>query len=628
MEAEHYEIAEFLGRYPPFDALPQARLEQLATRLEVGYYRSGNDIYKFGDEIHDFCVIRSGAVEIYRRNGKLYNRLSQGDVFGQLGLLMANRVRLPARAMEDSLIYFIPEALFYELCDEYEAFAYFVEIDEQRRLKKTVEEQQQESPLSGARVGSLIARNPVWISVDASIRQAATLMTEEGVSSLLVVSEQYPIDDSEEVHRSLAGILTDRDLRTRVVSQGVDIESSVVEVMTKSPITIDKDTYVFEAMLTMLRCNIHHLPVTSQTRPIGVIAISDIVRFESKSSLYIVSLIHRQQTVEELALVAKDVTSCFVRMVQDNASASMIGSAMSVIGRSFMQRLLELGEERLGPPPVPYCFLSLGSMARDEQLLITDQDNAMALSDDYNPAQHNAYFAELAQFVSDGLDKCGYPYCTGQIMATNPKWRKTVTQWRDCFAQWIDVPDPESLLNSSIFFDLEGVWGKTEWADELSQFIVDRAKNNPIFLASMARNALLRTPPLGFFKGFVMERDGEHRRTINLKRRGTAPLVDLIRVHAFAVGSAARSSFERLEAVMKANLLPEGRARELRDAMEYLTMVRISHQAEDVDEGHAPDNNIEPDKLTDAERRNLKEAFQVLSNGQRFLKFKYPYKRS
>ncbi|CUB02567.1 DUF294 nucleotidyltransferase-like domain-containing protein [Marinomonas fungiae] len=625
MEAEQIEIAEFLGRYPPFSFLPEKTLNRVATSVEITYFRQGADVYRFGDEIHDLCVIRSGSIEIYRRNGNLYNRLSVGDVFGQLGLLMKNRIRLPSRALEDSLIYFIPEAVFNELCDNFEEFAYFVEIDDKRKMNKEVQQQREESALSSVKVSSLIVRQPVMISTDASIRQAALKMTHESVSSLLIVNEEAPLEDDGDCRNKLVGILTDRDLRTRVVAQGIDLDQPVSSVMTHSPKTLDKETYVFEAMLTMLRFNLHHLPVVENDEPLGVIAISDIVRYESKNSLFIVGLIHRQHTVEELITVSKDIQSCFVRMVHQESNAHMIGSAMSVIGRSFKQRLLEIAEEKLGPPPVPYCFLALGSMARDEQLLITDQDNALILSNEYDAAKHGEYFEALSEFVSEGLDKCGYPFCTGRIMATNPRWRKTITEWRECFADWIDHPNPDALLHSSVFFDLEGVYGKVEWAEDLYRFIVNRAKNSPKFLASLARNALLRTPPLGFFKEFVMEQDGEHRRTINLKRRGTAPLADLIRVHALAVGSTSRNSIDRLDDVIKAGILPDKRGQELKYAMEYLAMVRIRHQVEDVEESREPDNNIEPDTLSDIERRNLKEAFNVLSNSQRFLKYRYPF---
>ena len=294
-----------------------------------------------------------------------------------------------------------------------------------------------------------------------------------------------------------------------------------------------------------------------------------------------------------------------------------------MIGRSFKQRIIELAEEELGEPPVPYCFVALGSMGRDEQLLVTDQDNAIILDNTFVKEEHDAYFAELAKRVCDGLDQCGYTYCTGDIMATNPEWRMTRSEWEECFADWIDNPNPKALLNASIFFDLDGVYGRLKWAEQLNGFIVRRARKNNRFLACLARNAMNRTPPLGFFKDFVMEKDGQHKNSINLKRRGTAPLADLIRVHALAVGSRSKNSFERLDDIHEAGILPKGKARDLSDALEFISMVRIRHQALDVENQTEPDNNIEPENLSDFERRNLKDAFQILSNAQNFLKFRY-----
>ncbi|MEF1290760.1 putative nucleotidyltransferase substrate binding domain-containing protein, partial [Vibrio sp. M260118] len=252
-----------------------------------------------------------------------------------------------------------------------------------------------------------------------------------------------------------------------------------------------------------------------------------------------------------------------------------------------------------------------------------DQDNAIILDNTYVKEQHDSYFTELAKRVCDGLDQCGYSYCTGDIMATNPDWRMTRTEWEECFADWIDDPNPKALLNASIFFDLDGVYGRLKWAEHLNGFIVRRARKNNRFLACLARNAMNRTPPLGFFKDFVMEKDGRHKNSINLKRRGTAPLADLIRVHALAVGSRSKNSFERLDDIHEAGILPKGKARDLSDALEFISMVRIRHQAFDVENEIDPDNNIEPENLSDFERRNLKDAFQILSNAQNFLKFRY-----
>lgn len=622
MEAELLEIKNFLSQYPPFNELPENILEDVTHHVEIAYFRQDTPIIHAGDHIQDLYMIRSGVVEIYRRKGELYNRITEGGLFGQMGLLTNNKVSFPVTAMEDTLIYCIPEAVFQQLYDEYDTFADYVEVQDNARLRQAVSNTAEQNDLTTAKVKRLLTRDAPFVYKDASIQDAAIKMSEENVSSLLIIDPNI-MQDNDDDSSPIVGIITDRDLCRRVIATDLNHSNPVTEVMTTEVISLNHNAYVYEAMLTMLRYNVHHLPVLKENSPIGIIEITDIVRYESQNSLLLVSSIFQQNSAEDLAQLSKQVKDAFVRLVNEDANSHMVGTAMSTIGRSFKQRILELAEEQLGEPPIPYCFLALGSMGRDEQLIVTDQDNAIILDDSYDAKQHGEYFAKLATYVCDTLDQCGYSYCTGDIMATNPMWRMTRQQWEACFSDWIDNPNPKALLNASIFFDLDGVYGRLKWAEQLNGFIVRRARRNNRFLACLARNALNRTPPLGFFKNFVMEKDGRHNNSINLKRRGTAPLADLIRVHALAVGSRSKNSFERLDDVIDAGILPKGRGQDLRDALEFISMVRIRHQAVDVEHAIQPDNNIEPESLSEFERRNLKDAFQILSNAQNFLKYRY-----
>ncbi len=624
MQVEQLEILDFLRGHRPFSDLPEEALQQVAAAIDVRYFKAGEQIIEFGQAAESWYVLRSGAVEVFRRNGTLYNRLTEGGYFGEFGLLRDKRVRFPAVALEDSLLYLVPEPVFTELFDNNEQFADYVEVEDRTRLRQVMSRREDANDLLSATVDALVGRAAVTLASSATARDAARCMSEEGVSSLLVT------EDNPEVPNLplMAGIITDRDLRTRLVAPGLGYETPVSEIMSRGLVSVAHNQLVFEAMLLMLRHNVHHLPVLKHLRPIGVIALSDIIRYESRNSLFVVGSIFRQQSADDLAALVPDVRACFVRMGSEDASSHMIGSAMAAIGRSFKQRLLELAEAELGPPPVPYCFLALGSMARQEQLIVTDQDNALILDNRFDPARHDDYFKALANFVCDGLARCGYTYCSGGVMATNPKWRQPLRVWEQYFGEWIDRPTPESLLNSNIFFDLDGVWGKTEWATRLRELIARKARGNSRFLACMTRNALLRTPPLGFFKDFVVESDGRHTRAINIKRRGTAPLADLIRVHALAVGSTSLNSFERLRDIIDAAILPLGRGQDLHDALEFISTVRARHQAEDLSAGNEPDNSIDPETLSEFERKSLRDAFLILGNSQKFLKYRYQPGRS
>jgi len=623
MEVELLEIKDFISQYPPFDQLPEEAIIEVAQGIEISYYRAKTNIVEFKDDTNELYLIRSGVVEIYRRNGNLYNRLSQGDMFGQMGLLTGNKVRFPATAIKDSLVYCIPGAIFYSLCDRFDHFADFVEAEDSARLKQAVENtHDNNNDLTTSKVKTLLTREPLMLPSSTSIRAVAQIMAQEYQSAALL-TEEGENENNNESENSFVGLITEHDLCAKVIATGLNVDNSVSEIMSTELISLDHNAYIFEAMLLMLRYNVHHLPILKNKQPIGMVEVSDIVRYESQNSLLFVSSIFQQQSPEDLAHLSLQLKDCFTRMVNEDANSHMVGRAMSEIGRSFKQRLLTLAEEKFGEPPIPYCFLALGSMARDEQLLVTDQDNALILDNSYDEKLHGEYFEKLSKFVCDGLAACGYTYCTGDIMATNPEYRKTQTQWEDCFADWINNPNPQALLNCSIFFDLNGVYGRVKWAEQLNAFILRRAKKNNRFLACLARNALNRKPPLGFFKDFVMESDGQHKNSINLKRRGTAPLADLIRVHALAIGSQSQNSFQRLEDIIEAGILPNSKGADLRHAMELISLARLRHQALDVELNIEPDNNIEPENMSDLERRNLKDAFLVLSSAQNFLKFRY-----
>lgn len=622
MDIELINIIKFLAEYAPFKWLPEHELEKVAQNIEICYYREETPIIHFEDYLEDLYVIRSGAIEMYNRSGELYNRLESGRFFGQISLLTQSKARFSAKAIEDSLLYAIPREVIVELYNTYDDdFADFLDANETQRLRQAVSNNN-ENDFTTTKVCELLSGEAPNINKSTTIKDAATKMHEENVAALLVIDPDV-LHDDEDDNNPVIGIITDRDFCVRAIAEGIAPSEPVTEIMSLDVFSLDDNAYVYEAMQTMLRYNVHHLPVFKNSRPIGIIEATDIVRYQSQSSLLLVSSIYQQNTLDELATLSEQIKYSFVRMVEEDANSHMIGTAMSVICRSFKQRVIELAEEELGAAPIPYCFLAFGSMGRDEQILLTDQDNGLILDNSYDKSKHGEYFERFARFISDGLAQCGYQYCSGNIMATNPDLRLTHSEWETCFADWIDKPNPKALLNASICFDLTGVYGQTKWADQLNSFVRRKAKRSPWFLAALARNALNRRPPLGFFKDFVMEKDGQHKDSINLKRRGTAPLADLIRVHALAVGSYAQNSFERLDDIADSYILPKGRAQDLRDALEFISMVRIRHQAYDVKNENEPDNNIEPDYLSDFEKRNLKAAFQVLSNAQNFLKYRY-----
>jgi len=309
MEVELLEIQDFISQYAPFDQLPEEALLEVVQSVEISYYRADSTIIDFGDKINELYMIRSGEVEIYRRNGDLYNRLDQGKLFGQMGLLTSNKVRFPAKSVKDTLLYCISESVFNDLCEHYEDFADFVEVEDSTRLKQAMESKSDDAnALTTSKVKTLLTREPLMFTNSSSIQSVARIMAQENVSAALI--NDPDIDD--ELGNSFVGIITERDLCAKVIAEGLNVDNPVSEVMSTELISLDHNAYIFEAMLIMLRYNVHHLPILKNKQPIGLIEVSDIIRYESQNSLLFVSSIFQQQSVEDLILLSEQLKNCFV----------------------------------------------------------------------------------------------------------------------------------------------------------------------------------------------------------------------------------------------------------------------------------------------------------------------------
>ncbi|RDL44818.1 cyclic nucleotide-binding/CBS domain-containing protein [Marinomonas piezotolerans] len=618
MDIELSEILDTLCEYAPFaDLKEEPILQDMVKDIEIQYLRAGGWAIAPGEKNETLFFIRSGAIESTSKSGKLLQRMHEGDVFGSSSLLRGGKSSHTMRALEDTLLYRIPARWFIQFYNEFDAFSDFFELSREIRLKTAMDSQSSDLSLMTCPIHSLLRRPPISADHNVDIKTAANIMSEERVSSLLITNGD-----------KVVGILTDRDLRNRVVAKGLPLDTGVDQVMTHDPISVDAGDFASEAVLKMMATNIHHLPVLKKGRPVGVISTGDLVQRESHGSVYVISDIYKQEDIDGLVQISQKMTHTFTQLISADANTQMIGNALSHIGVAFVKRLLQLGEQKLGPPPVSYCFLALGSQAREEQTITTDQDNAIILNDRYNDAEHGDYFRELSEFVCYNLDKCGYPLCTGDIMAMNPKWRMTLSQWKQQFSDWIQKPKAEALLNLSIFFDLRGVYGNKTLAKQLNRHIIEQAKDHKGFLSALARNANQRTPPLGFFRQFVLDGEGKQSRTFNLKSRGIAPINDLVRVHALALGSNKLNTFERLEDIEEAGVMPDGRARDLILALEMISMVRIKNQKAQIENGEEPNNNVNPETLSAFEKRHLRDAFNIVARQQEFLKYRYPGKGS
>jgi CBS domain-containing protein len=461
-------------------------------------------------------------------------------------------------------------------------------------------------------VQALLKHKAVALPSNASIRQAAECMREARVSSVLLVD-----------NGRLVGVVTDRDLRNRVVAAGLDTGEAIERIATRDPWSIDITSPAFDALLLMARHNIHHVPVMEGGHVAGMVTATDLTEYQNNSAVYLAGAIHKQTTLDGLVQTSARIKQLQQGLAAAEASAYSTGHIVTAMTDALTTRLLQLGENELGPPPVPYAWVAAGSQARNEQTAKSDQDNCMILDDAYDEARHGAYFKTLAEYVCGGLDACGYVYCPGEMMAMTDEWRQPLRQWLRYFSKWVMQPDPKALMLTCVFFDQRFVHGHQPLLDELRQEVRQMTKNQGIFLAFMAANALTHPPPLGWLGNIRLTRRGEHRGTVDLKMGGIAPIVDLARVYALASGTSAVNTHDRLKTAASSGEITEQGARDLRDALDYLAGLRIQHQARRMSDGHAADNYLRPEELSNFERGHLKNAFQVVKNLQHVLGERY-----
>ncbi|MGD8215678.1 DUF294 nucleotidyltransferase-like domain-containing protein [Aestuariimicrobium sp. Y1814] len=616
MDIEVREVRDFLAAHAPWDHLPAGRLDALAGTAVLRYYRRGTLIYGSGDPNSNVHVVRSGGVDLTDASGGLVERLGPGGIFGVQSVLSTETSPLLVRAIEDTLVVVIDSEGFRALAEQDDAFGAYFRATAAHRLAGAAQraKQSRTGEVSlGRRVGALVTRRPVQAESTISIREAAQVMSAHKVSALLLV------DDNR-----LVGIVTDRDLRSKVVAVGRSGDEPVSAVMTRDLITIEPEARAFEAMLIMTSKGIHHLPVTQGDQVLGLVSSGDMMRLDRAHPIYLAADIARQHDAEGVARVCARIPRLVAEYIEADASAAEISRLLGSISDAATSTLIGLAEAEFGPAPtvdgvpVAWAWVALGSQARHEGRLGSDQDHCIVLDDaaDHLSEQGRAWFTRVAERVVEGLEAAGFPRCRGEVMAT--KWCFTSSQWRRQISHWLNEPDGLEVLHAQIFFDARAVHGRHALVDDLLGWLATQTPGATRFLTHLAAQAVAYTPPLGFFKGFVLEHGGEHADTLDLKAASHA-IIQLARVHALALGSTETATDARLRLAAGAGRLDERQAAALVDAAEFIQHLRLHHQAEELRRGATPDNHLDPKTLNALDQRTLREAFTVIGRALKSL---------
>ena len=611
MADELADIKAFLTLIPPFDRLPEDRVTQIIKLIEICYIRCEQQLPPADVLEPRLYILRKGSLSYLQieegQEDELLGKYTEGEIcalFCQPSI--PDNVRIIAD--EDCLIYSISYESFKKRLQGFPQIREFFSASSEQRLEVEVSHLSDEAKISAqlmdATIETLYKGPAATIAHDVTITQAAQRMTELNYSSLLVTKND-----------ELMGIVTDKDIRKRCVAQGVSPSEQVNVICTGDLLSIETDKNAFDALILMNAKGIHHLPVMHNGQLAGMITSTDLMNKEGQNAVHLTGAIHKANSVEALIEVSQLIPKLQQRMAKMGTTANHVGKHVTAITNGITSRLIELAEIQFGPAPMAFAWVVAGSQARHEQLCHTDQDNGIILADEPNDEQAQ-WFGKMAKYVCDGLASCGYIYCPGDIMATNPQWCVSQARWHQYFHSWVSKPTPQALLNSSVFFDLSFVHGDITLLQQVRDRFLARTKANTLLQSHLSRNALTLRPPLGFFRDFVLVSKGENKDTLDLKHSGIAPIIELARIYSLSLGIDAVNTLERLQKAAGSSLLTEASAKSLIDAFEFLGALRLKHQARQINGDAIVDNYLPPKDISKLEREHLKDAFKVIKNLQ------------
>ena len=624
-------LKDFIKTVPPFHLLPRNRMDELVRTLMIEYFPKGETILSpKGPPTRFLYIIRSGGVRFLqseKEGDRIYDYRDEGDFFGLISLLSGEPSPFTIVAEEDTLCYLIKKDVFKKLLGEFpDVFLYFTSGPSKgfRQFDSALVRAGPgtEQVLFACRIKEVMHTNVLTCSPEETVVGIARRMTERGVGSVIVVDDiGVPM-----------GILTDGDLRSKVLASGKPINLPVMDVMNRPVQCISPDAFCFEAILSMTTNRIKYLPIMDGTELVGIISEHDLMVSQGNNPVAVIKGIQQATTIEQVVLIRKNIDLAMNVILEHGGMAKDICELITTLNDHLTRKIIVLAEEAMvregnGRPPIPYAWLALGSEGRREQTLRTDQDNALIFADDSPKREEEVrtYFLSLAEKVVSGLEQCGFPRCKGRVMAINPKWCQPFHVWKEYFRHWIldvDYP-PEEVLATFVFFDCRAIYGQYELVTRIAGHILELLDEGKSFVREMAKTALLHKTPLGFFKRLVVEKSGEHKNKLNLKLNGLTPLVDAIRTLALSQKVFATNTLDRISALVEKESLPPSEADDLRDAFNVLMLIRVRHHVNVLRQGRVPDNYVNPDELSIIQRTMLKEAFKSIDRLQGLLELHY-----
>ena len=515
--------------------LTKEQLLAISSAVEILYLEKDTDLFITGEPIkHQFYVVKDGAIGLFKdQTTILVDECDEGDIFGLRALIRKDVYKLSAKALEESIVYSLSSDLFENYIAPNTNASTFLMNSFVSNITYSAETKASEFEKPIEKIDDFLeeqsadySKNPIQCTPETSIKAAAVIMTHKRVGSILITENNQPL-----------GIITDKDLRIKIATGLISIEEPVTKIMSYPVITYPENITVAEAQIAMLKHQITHLCITKDGTPasdlLGILSEHDIIVVRENNASALVKEVKRAKSASELQKIRQRASQLLERYLKQQIPIRFTTKIISAINESITQKIIDLAiAEMPFKPPTTFAWLAIGSQGREEQLLLTDQDNALIYNNlsDKEDQKTQHYFLALSKKINDNLAIVGFEYCPAKMMASNPAWCLSVTKWEQQFRKWISTPDQENLMLCTIFFDYQYMYGDKNLLNPLADTIFDAISSHDIFLNFLGLNALKNPPPLSFFRQFLVERNGEHKDQFDIKARAMMPLVDAARL--------------------------------------------------------------------------------------------------
>ena len=614
------DVTSILKQVPPFHLLDSYIIENIASKLEIREFSKGTYIFRQGDaSLQTLFVIVTGLAEVTVLNEQdqeiVVGRRNELDFFGETVFLSEEPYSACVRAAEDMTCIVMPNEIFEKVLSQHAEFtSAFSRIlaDRMRNVYNALitDNEPGHTPIEQPmrkRVSNLMSAPAVACGPNEEIQAIASKMTTHGVSSVVVVDDMgLPL-----------GIVTEKDLVGKILARGDFLKRlTASSIMSTHLLTVAPDAFYYEALLTMVRNKVKHLVVIGDNQLLGIVTIRDLIISRSTGALSIVNSIEEQTTIEGLAKGSKEIDKVLQALVAENATSREILKIITEFFDRLTRKVIQVCEREMiteghGAPPVAYSWITMGSSGRQEQFVKTDQDNGIIYEN--VPANKEeevaAYFHLLAEKVVEGLFKCGFAKCPGNVMASNPFWCRSFKNWRNEITEWLNRLDPENVRMMTIFLDFRHIYGKKSLCDLLRNFVTRSFQKSATVLLFLAKDDLNQRVPLNFFKQIITEKSKENRNMVNLKGAVCVHMVDCLRIFSLREGIIETNTFSRMEQLMNRRVFSPDDTEVFSSAYETLMMFRIRQSLHQISIGKQPDNYINPNELTKRNKAALREAF-------------------